>query len=225
MADKQHEIDKRIEEAVRRAIEAGIGDIEEKIRAAIEVGVQIGAAAGAEAAATAAATAAAKVAARERRRLQNQQKDRRYHDIKLLIRKYRQLNAYYENAVYDEEAATEVDEDLEEILSIFGQKCRDDEKHLTSDSIRRSYLVSRIIMAHVNKMLEVYEAMCQRSNRPEESRRWRVLHDLYLKEEPSTAEQIASREKIDRRTVYKDIDACLSDLAVLFFGVDGLDQP
>ena len=50
------------------------------------------------------------------------------------------------------------------------------------------------------------------------------LHDLYLAEEPSTAEQIASREKIDRRTVYKDIDACLSDLSVLFFGIDGLDQ-
>ena len=43
MEEKQHEIDRRIEAAVRSAIEAGITDIEEKIRAAIKVGVEVGA--------------------------------------------------------------------------------------------------------------------------------------------------------------------------------------
>lgn len=212
--------EQRIQVAVEAALEAGIPKLEERIQAAINIGIEIGASAAAEAA----YAASSKIAARERRKLQNQRKDRRYHDIKLLIRKYRQLNAYYKNAIYDEKSALEVDEDLEEIMNIFGQKYRDEEKSLTSDSIRRGYLVSRIIMAHVNKMLEVYEAMCQNTRRTEDKRRWRVLHDLYLAEEPSTAEEIASREKIDRRTVYKDIDACLSDLAVLFFGIDGLDQ-
>lgn len=42
--------------------------------------------------------------------------------------------------------------------------------------------------------------------------------------EITPAEQIASREKIERRTIYKDVDACLSDLSVLFFGIDGLNQ-
>ena len=94
---EKHEMDKRIEAAVRRAIEAGVGDIEEKVRAAIEVGAKIGAAAGAEAA----ATAAAKVAERERKRLQRQQHNKRYHDTKLKIRKYRTLHYYYHNAVND----------------------------------------------------------------------------------------------------------------------------
>jgi len=220
MEDKQYDIDKRIEASVRAAIEAGVGDIEGKIQAAIEVGVQIGAAAAAEAA----SAASSKIAARERRKLQRQQKDRRYHDTKLLIRKYRQLNAYYENAVYDEEAAAEVDEDFEEIMNIFGQQYRVKEKSLTSESIRRGYLVSRIIMAHVNKMLEVYEVMCQNTHRAEDKRRWRELYSLYLAEESSTAEQIAKHEGIDRRTVYKDIDACISDLTVLFFGIEALDD-
>ena len=48
--EEKHEMDKRIEAAVRSAIEAGITDIEEKIRAAIKVGVEVGAAAAAEAA-------------------------------------------------------------------------------------------------------------------------------------------------------------------------------
>lgn len=216
--DEKHEMDKRIEAAVRSAIEAGITDIEGKIRAAIEVGVEVGAAAAAEAA----ATAAAKVAERERKRLQRQQTDKRYHDTKLLIRKYRQLNEYYQNAVFDEEGAEEADEDFEEIMRSFGVSFRDEK--ITADSIKRNYLVTRVVMAHVNKMLEVFQTMCERSNRASDKRRWRVLHDLYLSEKPSTAEQIASREKIERRTIYKDIDACLSDLSVLFFGIDGLDQ-
>lgn len=216
--DEKYEIDKRIEAAVRSAIEAGITDIEGKIRAAIEVGVEVGAAAAAEAA----ATAAAKVAERERKRLQRQQTDKRYHDTKLLIRKYRQLNEYYQNAVFDEEGAEEADEDFEEIMRSFGVSFRDEK--ITADSIKRNYLVTRVVMAHVNKMLEVFQTMCERSNRASDKRRWRVLHDLYLSERPSTAEQIASREKIERRTIYKDIDACLSDLSVLFFGIDGLDQ-
>lgn len=216
--DEKYEIDKRIEAAVRSAIEAGITDIEGKIRAAIEVGVEVGAAAAAEAA----ATAAAKAAERERKRLQRQQVDKRYHDTKLLIRKYRQLNEYYQNAVFDGDGAEEADEDFEEIMRSFGVSFRDEK--ITADSIKRNYLVTRVVMAHVNKMLDVFRAMCERSNRASDKRRWRVLHDLYLSEKPSTAEQIASREKIERRTIYKDVDACLSDLSVLFFGIDGLNQ-
>lgn len=216
--DEKHEMDRRIEAAVRAAIEAGITDIEGKIRAAIEVGVEVGAAAAAEAA----ATAAAKAAERERKRLQRQQVDKRYHDTKLLIRKYRQLNEYYQNAVFDEDGAEEADEDFEEIMRSFGVSFRDEK--ITADSIKRNYLVTRVVMAHVNKMLDVFQTMCERSNRASDKRRWRVLHDLYLAEKPSTAEQIASREKIERRTIYKDVDACLSDLSVLFFGIDGLNQ-
>ncbi len=217
MEEKQHEIDKSIEEAVKRAIEAGIGDIEEKIRAAIEVGVQIGAAAGAEAA----ATAAAKVTERERKRLQRQQTDKRYHDTKLLIRKYRQLNEYYQNAVYDEDEAEEVDEDFEEIMRSFGVSFRD--KKITADSIKRNYLVTRVVRAHVNKRLDVVKTMCERSNRASDKRRWRILHGLYLADVPTTAEELAKQEKISKRMVYGDIDGCIPDLTVLFFGMSGLD--
>lgn len=217
MEGKQHEIDKRIEAAVRRGIEAGIGDIEERIRAAIEVGVQIGAAAGAEAA----ATAAAKVTERERKRLQRQNADKRYHDTKLLIKKYRQLNEYYQNAVYDKEAAEEVDEDFEEIMRSFGVSFK--EKELTANSIRRNYLVTRVVMAHVNKMLDVFQTMCEKSNRASDKRRWKILNDLYLAEEPTTAEELAQQENISKRAVYDIVDRCIPDLTILFFGICGIE--
>lgn len=217
MADKQHEIDKRIEASVRAAIEAGVGDIEKRVQVAIEVGVQIGAAAGAEAA----ATAAVKVAERERKRIQRQQTDKRYHDTKLLVRKYRQLNAYYQNAVFDEEAAEEVDEDFEEIMHSFGVSFRDEK--LSADSIKRSYLVTRIVMTHVNKMLDVFQAMCEQSNRTSDRRRWRILHDLYFAEAPVPVDELAQRENIGKRAIYEIVDRCIPDLTILFFGISGIE--
>lgn len=216
--DEKHEIDKRIEAAVKSAIEAGITDIEGKIRAAIEVGVQVGAAAAAEAA----ATAAAKAAERERKRLQRQQTDKRYHDTKLLIRKYRQLNEYYQNAVFDGEGAEEADEDFEEIMRSFGVSFRDEK--ITADSIKRNYLVTRVVMAHVNKMLDVFQAMCERSNRASDKRRWKILYGLHLAEVPVTAEELAQQENISKRAVYDIVDRCIPDLTILFFGISGIEE-
>lgn len=215
--EEKYEIDKRIEAAVKAAIEAGVGDIEEKIRAAIKLGAEIGAAAGAEAA----ATAAAKVAERERKRLQRQQTDRRYHDTKLLIRKYRQLNEYYQNAVFDEEGAEEADEDFEEIMRSFGVSFKDEK--ITADSIKRNYLVTRVVMAHVNKMLEVFREMCERSSRASDKRRWRILHSLFLADTTTTAEELAQQEHISSRAVYDIVDRCVPDLSILFFGISGVE--
>ncbi len=210
-------IDVRIQKAVTEAVEAGMTDLERRIQTAIDIGVEVGASAAAEAA----HAASSKIAARERRRLQRQQADKRYHDTKLLIRKYRQLNEYYQNAVFDEVAAEEVDEDFEEIMRSFGVNFRD--AKLTADSIKRNYLVTRVVMAHVNKMLDVFRSMCERSNRVSDKRRWRILYGLYLKDTPTTADELALQENISKRMVYGDIDACIPDLTVLFFGLSGLD--
>lgn len=79
-------------------------------------------------------------------------------------------------------------------------------------------------MTHVNKMLEVYHIMCDRSQRADDARHWRVLENLYIADEYTTADRIAQEEHIDRRTVYKDIDVCISDLTALMFGVSGIEQ-
>ena len=67
--------------------------------------------------------------------------------------------------------------------------------------------------------------MCERSSRPDDARHWRVLEGLYLADSYTTAEAIAQREHIDKRTVYKDIDVCVADLTALFFGVGGIENP
>ena len=117
-----------IEAAVAAAHEAGVRGMDEKIQAAMParplahdfVAVQhlvhmgqIGAETG--------AAAAVKAAERERKKIRQQQYDWKYHNTKLLLRNYRRLNAYYENAVFSTEGAEEADEDFGDIMRSMGR--------------------------------------------------------------------------------------------------------
>ena len=206
-----------IEAAVTAAIEASMRELDEKLQAAVNLGVTIGAAAGADVG----AKAAVKAVERERKAYRKKQNDWKYQNTKLLLRNYRRLNAYYENAIFSIEDAEEADESFEDIMRNMGRPA---DEEIFVESIQKNYLATRIIMTHVNKMLDCYEIMCERSNRQDDKRHWRVLEGLYLSENYTTAEQIAKQEHIDKRTVYKDIDVCAADLTALFFGVGGIER-
>lgn len=206
-----------IEAAVTAAVEASMKELDEKLQAAVNLGVTIGAAAGAEVG----AKAAVKAVERERKAYRKKQYDWKYQNTKLLLRNYRRLNAYYENAIFSIEDAEEADESFEDIMRNMGRPA---DEEIFVESIQKNYLATRIIMTHVNKMLDCYEIMCERSNRQDDKRHWRVLEGLYLSENYTTAEQIAKQEHIDKRTVYKDIDVCAADLTALFFGVGGIER-
>lgn len=206
-----------IEAAVNAAMEASMRNIDEKLQAAVNLGVTIGAATGAEVG----AKAAIKAVERERKAYRRQQYDWKYHNTKLLLRNYRRLNTYYENAVINVKDAEEADESFEDIMRSMGRPA---DEEIFVESIQKNYLATRIIMTHVNKMLDCYEIMCKRSSRQDDARHWRVLNELYLTEDYTTAEEIAKQEHIDKRTVYKDIDVCAADLTALLFGVGGIEN-
>lgn len=217
MNEKKSETQIFIEAAVTAAIEAGMKGIDEKIQEAINLGVTIGAAAGAEIG----AKAAVRAVERERKAYRKKQYDWKYHNTKLLLRNYRRLNEYYKNAVFDTSSAEEVDEDFEDIMRSMGRPADED---IFVESIQRNYITTRIIMTHVNKMLDCYKIMCERSNRQDDARHWRVLDGLYISDDYTTAAEIAQQEHIDKRTVYKDIDVCVADLTALLFGVGGIEH-
>ena len=214
---KQEEVKALIEAAVTAAVEASMRGMDEKLQAAVNLGVTVGAAAGAEVG----AKAAVKAVERERKAYRKRQYDWKYQNTKLLLRNYRRLNAYYQNAIFSIEDAEEADESFEDIMRSMGRPA---DEEIFVESIQKNYLVTRIIMTHVNKMLDCYQIMCERSNRQDDKRHWRVLEEMYLSENYTTAEQIARQEHIDKRTVYKDIDVCAADLTALFFGVGGIER-
>lgn len=212
------DIEKMVQAAVSVALESELKGIEEKIQAATNLGATIGAQVGAEVG----AAAAIKAMEREQDNFRKKRLDRKLHNTKLLLKNYRTLQAHYQHAVFDVDSAEENSEDFSDIMNKMNSGLYDDELYI--ESIKQSCLRTKIIMAHVNGMLDIYEAACKNSGKSESIRRWRVLRKLYLSPQTMTIEEIAQSENIGERTVYKDIDVCVGDLSTLFFGIGALER-
>jgi hypothetical protein len=154
----------------------------------------------------------------EEERLRKTSHDRKRANIKLALRKYRDILTHVEESVY-EASQIAYDYELQELLGLMSGDRRD---NFRVEAIKESAARSKVMIDHMNKMLESYKFSCENSNREEDRRRYRVLHSLYICIDPETPEEIAQREHVDKSTIYRDIDAAADRLAVLFFGVYGL---
>ena len=141
----------------------------------------------------------AKVAAIEALKLRNdliqEEFDKRYQDVKLLMKNYRKLRTYYDT----------VSPETLEVNAI----C----------SMRRK---TGLMMSHVDRMLIAYKALCEKSDNPEEYRRWKVLHMRYISDNRQKLTDIADALNVDKRTLYRDTDRALEDMAVLLFGIEAI---
>lgn len=144
--------------------------------------------------------------------------DWRYHNVKMLLKNYRIFKIHLENAVYE---ARELDR-LDIIEDLMDP--RKDQNEIVN-SIKRSVERTFVIVKHVEAMCAAYHSYCYKFGGLDDQRRWRVIDELYIRElepdqKPATVDEIAQREYITSRTVYKDIDAAVTKLATFFFGVD-----
>lgn len=166
------------------------------------------------------ANAAIKHISDERRKEKRQRKDRRLHNTKLLIRHYRSFKEYVNNAVFDEDETQE--DALEAIEELMW------EPRVTSDmvveAIQRSMTRTKIIIEHVECMIEVYSTICEQSKNDAKIRRSKVLYDMYISDTPHSKAEIADTYFIDKRTVYKDVEAACKELSVLLFGIDSIGE-
>ena len=118
-----------------------------------------------------------------------------YKNVKLLMKNYRKLKQFQAN----------IDEEVLAVESICVFKNK-----------------TSLMMQHVDRMLNAYNALCMADNHPEQQRRWQSLYLRYIASEKMRVGDIADFLKIDRRTLYRDLDKALSDLAVLLFGVEAM---
>lgn len=146
---------------------------------------------------------------------QREQKNMRLWNTRMLLRHYNSLKKYCENAVYDRQTAA-VSESPVEILETLGN-CS---KETYIESIKSSVQRTRVIMTHVEAMLQIYKIFCDSSDRLEDKRRYRILTATYF--DGIKIEDICIVEKIDRSTYYRDNRETTEMLSALIFGVDGL---
>ena len=154
----------------------------------------------------------------EETKLLKSRHDKKRANVKLVLRRFREIEEHVNKAVH---SALQAEEDLtlQDLLELMGGGSRDS---FRIESIRESAAKSRLLVTHMHKMIEAYKEACERSEKDEEKRRYRVLYKTYISPEPKTADEIAQEEYVDKSTIYRDIDAAADKLAVLFFGVYGL---
>ena len=144
-------------------------------------------------------------------------RDRRFQNTKFLLEKYKGLEEHSKDAV---QSASQVDDDLEleELVQIM--RGYDERYEASVPSIMKSAAYTSTVVHHVQRMLDFYKRCCDVSQKPEDARRYRVIHYLYLAEpeEKKTFQQIADAETVDISTIYKDHKLALRQLSALFFG-------
>lgn len=136
---------------------------------------------------------------------------------KILLKNYRRFKKMTVSSVYGKDTST--NETLVELLELMQGIYRSGELEVVS--IKDRVARTELMIEHIDAMLEVYKKDCNRS--PEGQRRYRVIYWMYLSEDESkTAEDIAEMENVVVRTVFRDIKTAYEELAVLFFGIDGV---
>jgi len=143
--------------------------------------------------------------------------DRKRANVKLLIRKYREIAEYVDGAVF-EVAQVREDTSLNDLLELMGS--RRESFHL--ETMSENVATAKLLFEHMTKMLEVYRISCEQSGKEEEMRRYRVIRAMYLDQDKKSAEDVAGIEFITRSTVFRDVDAAADRLAVYFFGIQGI---
>lgn len=169
-----------------------------------------------EEAATKATLNALKCLKSEEREKEKKRYDRRLRNTELLLKNYRNFKEHAENAIYlDNELENE---SLEDELD---EDANNDKMYI--NSILKTKKRTQIILKHIDRCLEYYECKCLSSEKEEVQRRIKVIKMLYIDDEKMSYFEVAKKlGEISTKTIERAKKVALSELTVLFFGIDGV---
>lgn len=150
--------------------------------------------------------------------------DNRLHNTKLLLKHYRSIVKFTDNAVFKEndlETLTigEVIEKLDAEDTIYSKE------ETIIESILRSKKRSEIIIAHVKKMVNFYLFEAKSNNDEAQQERAQMIYEYYINgdKKPSMVEMADYFIKSERQ-VRRDIATATREIATYIFGFDGINS-
>lgn len=165
------------------------------------------------------AKAAMQTLEKEKAKKKKEKLDQRLHNTKLLMENYRLFKEHYNNAVY-EDTQTE-DSEIVDFAAMMEEVGYSD--HVFVNAIRKSAARTRLIVKHVDQMLEVYKTVCERRGEYD-TKTWYMLYYMYISPEPMSQQDIADMFGVDRTTVYRRINGACAVLSSLLYGIDAMDS-
>lgn len=129
--------------------------------------------------------------------------DRRLKNTKLLLKNYRFLKQH-SNSI-----RLEINE-LNEILIMDSPNI----DQIEIESIKKSKRRTLIMIKYVEKMLEIYESINEK--------RHKIISATYINDEKNEVKDLSKLYEVTPRSIYKEINLGVSELASLLWGVDSI---
>jgi len=158
-----------------------------------------------------AAEAALEYYKREQERQSKVKRDRRLRNTKLLLRNYRRFKIHCADNV-------RVLEELKDPNSFEYL----DMDEMAIESIIKNKERTAAMVQYIDRMIEIYRILSERSKKPEDLRRFNTIYYLYIADDEKTVDELSDCHNIDRRSVYRDLNRGCEALSSLIFGVDGI---
>lgn len=133
----------------------------------------------------------------------------KFRDVKMLLKNYRHLKAYSED----------IEQEMQDFDYLWDSFGLDNRKALIGSGLTEYNAKTVVLMEYVDFRLKQFEKLCTTED---EIRRFKIIRDLYLIDEPLTLEQAGEKYGISAPGVYKNINKVCGDLAVLFFGIEAV---
>ncbi|WP_019555217.1 sigma-70 family RNA polymerase sigma factor [Propionispira raffinosivorans] len=139
--------------------------------------------------------------------------DRRLYNTRLLMKNYNALKEHCDNSV-----STLDDDDVCNLSAIdILDNIDNTDKDVYIESIRRSNIRTRIMVDHIDVMLELFNAYCKQTDN---QRKFEIVVGYYL--QGKSTKDLAEEQNIDIRTCQRDVKFAIEKLSALIFGIDGL---
>lgn len=156
----------------------------------------------------------------EQRYEQQEKQNRKLHNTRLLLSKYRMLKTHIENATFKKSQLTSASA-IEWINEMYDPQNKADQ---IVESIMNSAVKTKIMFEHINKMLDIYTMICQKGSTPKLMRRLEVLNGRYISENQVSFEAISEKWNVDVRTIQNDMKEAIEDFSLLLFGIDWINR-
>lgn len=149
---------------------------------------------------------------------------RRLRNTRLLLKNYRHFKAHCTGAVFTDESGDHDGSEEENALEILDLMMQHSNAIAVVESIRLSCRRTKIIMNHIDKILELFKVYCMTQKDPAIMRGYKILEALYIADTESTIDEAAESVGVSVRQAYRDRDDAIDCLSVYMFGVDALDN-
>ncbi len=135
-----------------------------------------------------------------------ERKKKALHNTKLLLKNYRKIQTSIEEAVSD---AIQLERDY---------VIMDDNDELYIESIRRSKMKSLIVIAHIDKALEIVQEECRKKGIPE---KYNAFMDCML--DGVTYDEAAKEYFTSKQSISRWVTDITRAISIQLFGVEGIE--